>query len=163
MKKVMISLLLCASSIIAKADAQGIEVIESIENVDTEGLINALSRENPTQKELNLYISIAEKKYDSFQARLRLWRDVKILAAIGVPLGTIAGLVVGGIRGARGAGLEGAVTIPVGAAVGSGAGAVASITALSVVSRQVTNYEKKAEKARTIVLILRNALQKREK
>lgn len=177
----MISLMLLQGVSFTVTEAASTSISKSIEMNDAEGLLKALNSEKPKRKELNLYISIAEKKYDSLQSKLRFWRVAKYLAVIGVPLGTIIGLATGGAVGVLkgweavakdtgnftsdvtfallGAGVGGAV----GAPAGAGVGLATSAAALAFVNRQVANYEKKAEKAHAIVLILRDALQRRKK
>jgi len=179
MKKVMISLLLCASFIVAKADApsaaEGIEVIESIEMGDAEGLINALNRENPTQKELNEYISIAEKKFYSLRAKLR-WRYMAELSSTlalgsGAMISFLVGIYIGAFtefklreqqRWEQNYDLLGGA---VGAVVGGGVGLIGlrAIESYLNLNQKINDLRIRIKKAYSIVFILKDALQKRKK
>ncbi len=180
MKKVMILLLLCASFIIAKTDApsatEGIEVIESIENGDAEGLINALNRENPTQKELNEYISIAQKKGFSLLGKRFLLVMADLSSTIALGFGAIISLIAGAAIGAgtqfhlrreRSSQAKLWKGLTVGAVVGGvitfkWSNAIESYRRLKL-NQKMNDLNRRLEKARSILLILKDALQKREK
>ena len=147
-------------------------VVNSIEMSDSQGLLKALNREQSTATQLNRYIFVAQKKYDSLASKLQLWRRAQILARLGIPIGTIIALIAGGgIGGYRAlkwseqnvdnlahVGVAAFLGGSGGAIAGAGGGLIASISALAFVQKQVSAYENKVEKAQINLLILQDAL-----
>ncbi len=175
MKKVMILLMLCGSFTVSKAKAtEGIEIIESIENGDAEGLINALNREKPAEKELNAYISLAKKKYDSLWKKLGWSYMAQHSSTLALGLGAwitfLAGMTIG-------AGTEFYLSrdresqerlwkgVILGGVVGGGASIKGGLAIESYLNlnQKINDLNRRLKKAHSILLILKDALQKREK